>query len=303
MNNIHLKTDLNLLRVLVAIYRERQLARAAASLALTPSAISHALRRLREQFNDPLFLRSGRQLRPTPMCDKLAPEVHELLLRMQGLIERGKSFVPHETRRVFRLGIPEAIEPELFPRLYTRLANAAPHARFESIAVPHSQLSEHLLNRIVDVAIDVALPIGGPIHQRPLSREPFVVLGRRNGLSTLTSGRYLSARHIVVSSRPRGTVLEDYLLRELGIERRLGSRVQSYQTAGQLVASTDDLLTLPKPIAARLVNQFSVELWETPFDLTPTRLQIYWHDAHAQDPGTEWLRNVISGVNHVENGG
>ncbi|TRW49529.1 LysR family transcriptional regulator [Aliidiomarina halalkaliphila] len=294
MNQIHLKTDLNLLRVLAAIYRERQLNRAAVELSLTPSAISHALRRLREQFDDPLFVRHGRVLRPTALCDKLAPDVHELLMRMQGLIERGRHFHPKDTRRSFRLGIPEAIEPELFPRIFRHLKRLAPNARFESIAIPHAQLSDFLLNRQADLAIDVPLPLSSPVHQRPLYHEDFVVLGRQDNKELLTKARYLGAQHIAVSSRARGTVLEDYLLRELGIERRLAVRVQSYQTAGHLVAISGDYLTLPRRIAERLVTQFPVRLWEMPAEIqVATRLQMYWHDAHETDPALQWLSHQV----------
>ncbi|WP_194755877.1 LysR family transcriptional regulator [Aliidiomarina indica] len=297
MNLIHLKTDLNLLRVLAAIYRERQLSRAAVELSLTPSAISHALRRLREQFDDPLFVRHGRVLRPTALCDKIAPDVHELLMRMQGVIESGRHFNPADTRRSFRLGIPEAIEAEIFPRIFREIIRFAPHARVESIAIPHAQLGDFLLNRQADLAIDVPLPLAAPVHQRPLYAEDFVVLGKRDNKQLLTKDRYLAAQHIAVSARAKGTVLEDYLLRELGVERRLAMRVQSYQTAGHLVSISGHYLTLPRRIAERLVTQFSVRLWEMPVEIqVATRLQMYWHDAHATDPALQWLFQRVHDV-------
>lgn len=296
MNEIHFRLDLNLLRVLVSIDREGQLNRAAAALNITPSAVSHALRRLREHFQDPLFERDRQRMRPTALCEKMLPEMHDLLARMSHLLERSQDFQPEQTQRTFRIGMPEAVEAELFPQLYRRLAAAAPHCRIESIAIPHAQLPDYLLHRQADVAIDVALPMRSPIQQRPLSQESFVVIRRERDKQQLTREDYLAARHIAVSSRARGTVLEDYLLRELGVERNLAVRVQSYQTAGSLAANSDALLTLPETIADRLITQFSLRKWPVPLPLASTRLQLYWHDAHRSDPGTQWLLAQISSV-------
>lgn len=296
MNEIHFRLDLNLLRVLVAIYREGQLNRAAAALHITPSAISHALKRLREHFNDPLFERDNRRMRPTVLCEKMLPEMQELLARMTSLVERSQDFQPVRSLRTFRLGIPEAIEAELFPVVYRKLVKLAPNCRFESIAIPHAQLADTLLQRHADLAIDVALPIGSPVQQRPLSQEPFVVLRRDSNKEQLTVNSYLASRHIAVSSRARGTVLEDYLLRELGVERQLAVRVQSYQTAASLCASSNALLTLPERIADRLVTQFPLRKWPVPLPIADTRLQLYWHDAHSADPGLQWLLNKVTAV-------
>ncbi|RUO38548.1 hypothetical protein CWE13_02580 [Aliidiomarina shirensis] len=293
MNQIHSnllsKIDLNLLRVLVAIHRERQLARAAAELSLTPSAISHALRRLRDIFDDELFIRSGRFLRPTALCDKLAPELNEVLARMQGLISRGVSFSPATTQRVFRIGMPEAIEAELYPRLYRHLQRIAPSAKFESLAVPHSQIGDYLLNRNADVVIDVAIAARAPVMQKPLLKEPFAVLSRKQDKYQLTQARYLAHKHIAVSTRARGSVLEDLLLKEIGVEREILARVQSYQTAAQLVSQTGALLTLPERIAKQLVTQYGLRRWAMPIDVPATRLQLYWHSAYQNDAALTWL--------------
>ncbi|MCH8492107.1 MAG: LysR family transcriptional regulator [Idiomarina sp.] len=307
MNQIHSnqhapsysKVDLNLLRVLVAIYRERQLGRAAAELALTPSAISHALRRLRDTFDDQLFVRNGRYQQPTALCEKLVPELNEVLARMQGLVSRGRNFSPTTTQRTFRIGMPEALEAELFPRIYKRLQQAAPQAKLESIAVPHMQISDYLLNRKADVVIDVAMAMSSPVQQQPLLQEPFAVLSRANDQQQLTRERYLASSHLAVSTRARGSVLEDMLLRELGVERHILARVQSYQTAAQLVTATGALLTLPARIAQRLVTQYSLRSWPMPIAVPATRLQVYWHAAYENDPALTWLLKNLQTVTEV----
>lgn len=283
------KLDLNLLRVLVAIYRHRQLAAAAAELALSASAISHALRRLREHFTDDLFVRNGRFLQPTARCEAMLPELNEMMARLQGLMSNSQGFNPGTSQRVFRLGLPEAMEAELYPYWFRTLSHAAPNAHFESLAVPHAQIHNHLLNRKVDVVVDVAMAVPATVQQQPLLQEPFAVLSSRRQQQQLTAEQYLASPHIAVSTRARGFVLEDLVLREMGIKRSVLARVQSYQTAAQLLNATGALLTLPQSIGTRLITQYDLRSWPMPFALGATRLQLYWHSAYASDPALQWL--------------
>ena len=116
MNTFHSKTDrldLNLLKVFEAAWRERHLGRAAHSLHLTPSAVSHALRRLREHLGDPLFVRDGRRMLPTPACQRLAPPLLESLSQLREALQNLERFEPAHSRQTFLLGMPYAIEAML----------------------------------------------------------------------------------------------------------------------------------------------------------------------------------------------
>ena len=125
--------DLNLLRVFAAVYRERHLTRAARALALSPSAVSHALRRLRGHLADPLFERSAAAMLPTATCLRMAPALIGQLAELRGLLQRWGEFDPATTTLTFRIGVPDAIEPMLLPRL--RAALAGSHSASAAVSV------------------------------------------------------------------------------------------------------------------------------------------------------------------------
>ena len=126
MNIIHSNAgqlDLNLLKVFEAAYREQHLGRAAQSLHLTPSAVSHALRRLRAQLGDPLFVRDGRRMLPTPACQRLAPPLLETLAQLRQWLQQLQHFDPAQARQAFHVGMPYAIEAMLLPAIRAPIAS------------------------------------------------------------------------------------------------------------------------------------------------------------------------------------
>ena len=126
------RIDLNLFRVFEVIYRERNLTRAAALLHLSQSAVSHALNRLREQLDDPLFIREGRGVAPTPLATQLAPGIQEALAGLLRSVTRGQDFDPTQDRRTFTLNMPEQMEPVVLPSIIDHLRRVAPQLQVRS---------------------------------------------------------------------------------------------------------------------------------------------------------------------------
>ena len=120
------RLDLNLFRVFAMIYQQRNLTRAAQLLHLSQSAVSHALARLREQLGDPLFVREGRGVLPTPLAEQLAPGILDALDSLQDSLRTLQSFDPAQARRRVRLNMPEQMEPLLLPQAIACLAEQAP---------------------------------------------------------------------------------------------------------------------------------------------------------------------------------
>ena len=126
------RLDLNLFRVFEVVYRERNLTRAAALLHLSQSAVSHALARLREQLGDPLFVREGRGVAPTPLAEQLAPGILDALAGLQRSVTRVAAFDPLHDRRSFSLNMPEQMEPLLLPAICAHLQQHAPQVQVRS---------------------------------------------------------------------------------------------------------------------------------------------------------------------------
>ncbi|WP_266157509.1 LysR family transcriptional regulator [Dyella silvatica] len=301
MNSIHTKTDqldLNLLKVFETVYREQHLSRAAQSLSLTPSAVSHAIRRLREQLADPLFVRDGRRMSPTPSCQRMAPALLDHLTKLRQLLQQWGQFDPLRTQQTFRIGMPDAIEVMLLPAVVQGLSQQAPHAVLASSASDRKEITRALASGYLDLVIDVALPISEPVRHRPLLQDAFCIVARAGHPSRRrpTLAQYLQAQHVAVSTRASGSVIEDTALLNLGLQRNIAVRCQNYHSACKLVEQSDYLLTMPARVARPICTTLALRQWALPFELPPIQLHMYWHVNSEFDPANQWLRQLMMAI-------
>jgi DNA-binding transcriptional LysR family regulator len=298
INNIQ-KLDLNLLKIFESIYQERNLSRSAEVLHITPSAVSHGLKRLREYLGDPLFQRSNNSMLPTPACQRMAPLIIDNLSRLRQILQHWGEFHPLTSEHHFRLGIHYAIEPSILPKLATMLSETAPNVTFSSIKVERENLSRLLTAGHVDMVFDVALPIKSPIQHKKLIDDEFCILMQQNHAFAkgLTKQDYFSAKHIGVSHRPSGAAAEDVLLQRQGLSRQISIRCQNYYAAKAIVQNSDLLLTVPTTLASQLIAQQqggkSVVRHDMPFALNTLETHLYWHQNTEKDEALSWFRQKI----------
>jgi len=164
------RVDLNLFRVFDVIHRERNLTRAAAVLHLSQSAISHALARLREQLGDPLFIREGRGVAPTPVALRLAPVVSEALALLQGGVDRLQQFDPTRDSRTFILNMPEQLEPLLLPPIVAALRPHLPRVGVRSTSVRWGELKLEMAAGHIDLAVATEEALAQP-EQAPVAEQ------------------------------------------------------------------------------------------------------------------------------------
>lgn len=298
MNQLHQTSadlDLNLLKVFEAVYREQHLSRASQILSLTPSAVSHALRRLREHLQDPLFERDGRNMRPTPACRRLAPDLLDTLATLRRVLQRAATFDPSSSRQTFQIGIRGSMEPIVLPRLIKELRERAPHLSVSGVRVERRELERELGSGRLELAVDVALPAAEPLRHRALARQDFCVLMRKGHPfgKRLTLKRYLNAEHLVVSARRSGPAPADLELQRLGHPRNVRMRCQNYHAAAAVVAESDYLLTLPRGLARQIDGGHGNQMRLPPFELPALELHLYWHANAEEDPANQWLRDLI----------
>jgi DNA-binding transcriptional LysR family regulator len=293
------KLDLNLLVVLEAIHAEGSLTRAAARLHLSQPALSHALARLREALDDPLFLRQGNRMVPTPRTQRLMGPLHEALGLIGEAVQEGARFDPARAQQEFRLGLRDVFEATTLPALLARMAREAPGLRLASVRADRRELEADLADGRLDIALDVLLPLApeGDIRREPLSQDRLVVVARKQH-PALKRGRisladYLAASHVLVSSRRRGPGFEDLELARLGHERQVVLRCQHYFAACRVVEGTDSLLTMPAQYAALANAGLGTVLVEMPAALPPLDVYLYWHESRENDPANRWLRGEI----------
>lgn len=296
MRNLNIGSiDLNLFVVFEAIYRESSITRAANLLSLSQPAVSHALARLRERLDDPLFIRRGRDMVPTPRARELITPVREALHGLQGCLAGVGGFEPGQARRTFVLALRSGLEACVLPALMRTLVAQAPGVDVQSLTTGRRELASTLAAGRLDLAIDVQLPVDADINQTHLMDVPLVVMMRDShplAARPLTLERYLAARHVLVSSRRRGPGLEDFGLAQAGYHRQIALRCQHHQSAMATVASTDLLLTLPSMLAEQLPPP-NVVVKELPVRLPPLSLYLYWHRDQEDDPALRWLRQQV----------
>ncbi len=287
--------DLNLLKVFEVLYQERNMTAASKVLFISPSAVSHAVKRLRTALDDELFVRKGQQLEPTTACRQIAPTVIDLLTQLRKTLQQCGKFELAQTQQTFVLAIHDALEPLVLPALHERLSSHAPLAGLKSVKLDRQLLTRQLNNRQVDVVIDVARAIQSPIKHRQLTSDKFAVLMSRHNplVNRLTQNDYLSADHIAVSNRSDGHVVEDISLLQLGMNRQVKIRCQNYHSAKTIVKTTSCLLTLPSLIANELLDEELIA-HPLPVSMPVLSTHLYWHQDTEQDESLNWLRHAIA---------
>ncbi|MFT4634423.1 MAG: DNA-binding transcriptional LysR family regulator [Arenicella sp.] len=301
MNFIHIKMskllqklDLNLLKVFHSLYVEQNMTRTADTLHLTPSAVSHAVKRLREALDDPLFRRSQNKMLPTAACQRIAPLIIDNLTRLQQILQQLSNFEPQSSEHNFRIGMHDALEPAILPKLSQILSRRAPNVGFASVKIDRNNLSRELSSGHIDVALDVSMPVKSPVRQHRLWSSGFSVLMRinhplRNSLNKLN---YMTSQHISVSNRPLGMTIEDTFFLQQGLERQTSIRCQNYFAAGKVLKSSNQLLTVTKLMAEQIVDN-ELCIVDAPFALPSFGISIYWHEHSEQDPALVWLRSLL----------
>jgi DNA-binding transcriptional LysR family regulator len=294
------KLDLNLLKIFERIYQEQNMSRTAELLHITPSAVSHALKRLRDALDDPLFIRSNNQMLPTSVCQRMAPLIIDNLSRLRQILQHWGAFQPLSSTHHFRLGMHYALEPSILPLLARLLATVAPNTTFASIKIERANLTRALAAGHIDVAFDVALPIKPPVMHKKLLIDEFCVMMKANHYlaTNMSAEDYLAAKHIGVSNRPSGAAVEDILLQQQGLVRHIGIRCQNYYAANVIVAESDYLLTMPNRLATQMIKHFGlahdVKILPIPIVLNSIETHLYWHTQTEEDEALSWFRQQMN---------
>ncbi|MEW6644757.1 MAG: LysR family transcriptional regulator [Pseudomonadota bacterium] len=290
------RIDLNLFLVFDAIYSEGGVTAAARRLNLTQPAISHALARLREALSDPLFVRQGRSLAPTPAARRMIGPVRQAIQSLRGTLADAGGFQPATARRSFTIGMRDLLETWLLPELATRIRAAAPHVDLAVVKVSRRELEMELSAGTIDAAIDVLLPLPRAVQRERLAGEPLGVLARRDHPRVgrrLTLPRYLAEDHVMVSARRRGLALEDLELSRDGHQRNVCLRCQHYFAAARVVSRSDMLCTLTMPVARILGEVLPLQVLRFPLTTERFDLFLYWHGQSEGDPASQWLRQQV----------
>ncbi len=284
--------DLNLLPVLEAVYTERSLTRASESLHITQPAVSNALARLRTHFEDPLFVREGRGVKPTAMAEALMPAVRDALDRLRSGLEPRSAFEPSRSTRVFNISARDASAFMIAPRLARRLQSVAPGVRIAWTQLNRGAISSELASGRLDLALDVPGIRGTDLEREPLMTTPYVCVLAENhpdAETPLSLERFLALRHVVVSSRREGRSYVEEVARSHGQRITPVMRLPHYMPALEIVRHTELALTAP----ALLAQSPGLVAHELPGVFPPLDSELYWRRENSEDAALSWLRAQI----------
>ena len=287
--------DLNLLPVLEAVYTERSLTRASETLRITQPAVSNALARLRVHFEDPLFVREGRGVKPTAMAEALMPAVRDALDRLRAGLESRSVFEPAHSTRVFNISARDAGAFMMAPALAKRMETEAPGVRISWSQVNRTAISTELASGRLDLAIEIDGLRGADLERQHLLATPYAcAMANDHPLADepMTQARFLELRHIAVSSRREGRSYVEEIVRTAGHRITPVLRLPHYMPAIEIVRQTHLAVTAPLP----LVEHAGVKVFALPFDYRPLDSVLYWRRENAEDPALTWLKGLLTEI-------
>ncbi|RJG06820.1 LysR family transcriptional regulator [Noviherbaspirillum cavernae] len=290
------RVDLNLFTVFEAIYTEGSVTRASQKLNLTQPAISHALGRLRQMFDDPLFVRQGHTMVSTPLARNMIEPVRRALRGLEVTLNGLDQFDPATMPKQFKLGLRDVLEATILPPLIMRVSQQAPLADLAAIHVDRRELEGELAAGTLDAAIDVLLPLSNKVLHKRIDQDSTVVVVRKGHPEidgALDIATYLKQDHILASSRRKGPGLQDFELSRFGLERRIRLRCQHYFAACRVVSQTNLILTMPGRYARIANQQFDNQILPFPLEVPAFDVFLYWHSNVDNDPANCWLREQI----------
>lgn len=302
-----IRIDFSLLVLFSTVLEEGHVARAAERLNLTPSAVSHGLRRLRRLLHDPLFLKTPSGVTPTDRARALAGPVAEVLARVDGIVSSAGPFDPKTAKRCFSIGAPDAISAIFLGSLVAYLAREAPAIDIRLLQLipqhhgkPTSQVWEGVLSELDAHRLDIAvLPIGLPpprFASRLLFEEDFVVAMREgHPLAREPSlANYLAMRHMLVSAIGDGYGVVDAKLAEEGHARRVALTVPNFTMALIQLAESDLIATLPRHLVARHADRFGLVTCPVPLAWRPDPVRAVASRSAMPDAGIAWLFEALA---------
>ncbi|NHI00618.1 MULTISPECIES: LysR family transcriptional regulator [Oceanimonas] len=290
--------DLNLLLAFDALMSQRNVTRAAQQCFISQPAMSHALNRLRQFFEDPLLVRSATGMQPTQRALGLHQAVRRALTLLEQELGREEHFEPANSRRRFVISTTDYVECVLIPPLIRRLKTLAPGVHIE-IDILRDQLPEaKLANGEVDLVLgfDEYMKVPASLCTETWLTEPLagIVADDHPEVGEALSLEQLTALPHVFHS-PLGTreASIDTWLASQGLKRQISVNSQSYMSAAAIVAQSDHLLVLPNKVAGLLAGAWPLKKVTLPADLPAYHLNCVWHPLHDRQPALQWLREVL----------
>jgi len=288
--------DLNLLRTLDELLRERNVTRAADKLGMTQAGMSNALSRLRLVLGDELLLRTGRGMQPTPYAESITEALSEALQQLHDVLNTRVAFDPLTSDRAFTLAMTDIGEIEYLPRLMNEIGRTAPRISISTVRKREADLKDDLETGNADLAMGWLPDLNTGMFQRKLGGSQYVCAFRKGhpfDKGGITKDEYASADHVVVIAASTGHMLIQRAIEQRHFEGNVRLRVPHFAAVASILGETDLVATLPLRLVNRHELPFHLSWVPLPFEIDPIPLAIFWSARYHRDPANQWLRRTI----------
>lgn len=293
------KADLNLLVIFDAIMREGSMTRAAQQLATTQPAVSNAVARMRLTWGDPLFIKQGRGIEPTPYAQTMWRQARAHLDYLREMVNP-EPFDSAAAKRVFRIGTADLNAGLLWRGLRQHAEKCASGIGFHAVPNAHANTETQLVNAEIDLAITGSEGTWNQhIRAEPLLDSHFVCAMRPDhplAVSPVSAEAYAAADHLMVSLTGDASSEVDTLLQARGLSRTVAMTVNHFALVGDLLCDSSLISTVPYEAVAEHISRGALIAQRPPLALPPITLSVVWHERSDRDAGHRWLRQQIQAV-------
>lgn len=293
--------DLNLLRVLLAVYEAGSVSRAAEHLGLSQPTVSSALGRLRRALGEPLFIKTASGVTPTARTHALASSARAMLARLETDFFVADRFDPAKYEGNLTVALSDVGELVFLPRILDSVRRLAPLAMLDSVTLAPGELMRAMEDGEVDLAIGYYPDLDAAgFYREKLLDHRFVCLLRADHPvqdRQLSLERFLSLEHAAVRAKGRSQEIFEKYLERLRIQRRIVLRTPHFMSLPGIIGRSDLVVTLPHAIGHYFTRVGEkVRMAEPPLAIPHIELYQHWHRGFHHDPRNRWLRTLVAGL-------
>ncbi|MDX8501580.1 LysR family transcriptional regulator [Mesorhizobium sp. VK4C] len=295
--------DLNLVRVLDALLREKSVTRAGEQIGLSQPAVSAALNRLRHALNDQLFVRRGNDMVPTPRAESLAEPVRAALREIERAFQPTTGFDPARLERTFTFMGADFFSMLLMPPFAARIAAMAPRVSFRFLDSAIGDVSRLLQEDQIDVALERPLEVAEWVSSVPLFGSPFAIIAAKDNLALGQAGigegeqvpldLFCELPHALRSIDGSMSGFTDDALGRMGRTRRVTLALPHFQAVALAVASGPYLAAVPRQFATAAAKSLPIGIYQPPISIPSPAVRMYWHARRDDEPPHRWVREQV----------
>ena len=286
--------DLNLFVIMNSIYTEGSLTKAAEVVGITQPAVSNALSRLREKFDDDLFVRTGSGMVPTQKTENIIKDIQNALQLMQKSVNEPDEFDPATSQKTFRISLGDINEGRILAILISKIEKQAPNIKLECYYTARGQVPHALATNELSFAVDPFIPNSKDTNSTKVFSDKFVIAHRANHpvskITEITLDEALKLKYINISNRKRGASVVEMEMQKMQLQPEIALRAQHYLVTPEIVRSTDLCLLCSETFA----KKHGLSYVNLPFDVPPLEQYLIWHKSDDNDGSHIWMRTLIA---------